>query len=272
MQVKNSVTVVTITRRRVALLKRAIQSVRRQDWSDGQLHHLIIVDDCEETADWLENNIQGDVGVMWEVVSRLPREVSGPSRLARLRNRACKLAAGDWIGFLDDDNEYEPNHIRTLLACAETTGSPAVHSYRKLFHFDGSPFLEPFWPWCRQKGEAQNRYWEYVANGILVPGSNVACERAISVNDRRETIHIDMNVWLLRRKILLECPVSDGFTDKDWIANLTEDDKLLEALINVGIPMATTGNATVRYYLGGYSNDFQGEYAHSEVWERPSPG
>ncbi len=268
---KPSVTVVTITRHRVALLERAMQSVHRQDWSAGRLQHLILVDDCQETVDWMRNKRGHEDRFIWEAVRRLSHEVSGPSRLARLRNHACQIATSDWVAFLDDDNEYEPDHIRTLLACAETTGSPAVHSYRKLFHFDGSPFLEPFWPWCRRKVEAQQRYWEYVANGILVPGSNVACERAIPIGDRLRTVHIDMNVWLLRRDVLLKCPMSDGFTDEDWMANLAEDDKLLEALLRVGIPIATTGNPTVRYYLGGYSNDFQGTHTHSEVWERPSP-
>ncbi len=269
---ETAVTVITITRRRVALLKRAIQSVRRQDCYSVKLRHLILVDACQETADWLAESLRDDGRVSWELVRRLPHEVSGPSRLARLRNWACKLASSDWISFLDDDNEFEPNHIRTLIACADATGSAAVHSYRKLYHFDGRPFLEQFWPFCRQEDQARVRYWEYVANGILVPNSNVAREQPVPITNGHRTIHVDMNVWLLRRQLLLECPISDDFTDEDWMVNSTEDDKLLEALIDVGIPLATTGLPTVRYYLGGYSNDFQGDYLHSEVWPRPSPG
>ena len=251
----------------MSLLERAIESVRRQDWTNGKLNHLIIIDDCDETADWLKE--KKHKSVTWRLARRGREDASGPSRLARLRNMAWELAGTDWVAFLDDDNEFEPQHIRTLLDCA-SNGCPAVHSYRKLFHFDGQPFLEQFWPWCREEGEAQQRYWKYVAKGILEPGSNVAREQAISADGCRESIHIDMNVWLLRRELVQKCAMSDQFTEEDWIANLAEDDKLLQALTQARIPIASSGVASVRYYLGGYSNDFERKHPHSEAWERPS--
>lgn len=265
-----TVTVITITRHRVDLLERAIRSVRQQDWGKGELRHLIIADDCQQTAAWLHRNVAGDDGVVWESAPRQPHETSGPSRLARLRNAACKQSLNGWIAFLDDDNEFEPHHVRTLLASAEASGCPAIHSYRKLFHFDGSPFLEEFWPFCRNESEAQAQYREYVAKGIMMPGSNVARERPFCDASGRQAVHIDMNVWLVQRQVLIECAMSDRFTEKDWIDNVTEDDKLLEALTNSKTPIATSGVPSVRYYLGGYSNNFQGKYKHSEVWDRPS--
>lgn len=262
-------TVVTVTRRRVNLLERAIDSVQRQDWDGGILRHLILVDDCMETAEWLSNHVRGDGRLCWKLMERQPGESSGPSRLAKLRNLACRLTQSEWVAFLDDDNEFEPQHIRTLVACAAERSSPAVHSYRKLFHFDGTPFLEEFWPWCRGQREARERYWDYVAKGILMPGSNVVREQAAPVNGARSRTHIDMNVWLLRRDLLLRCAMPEHFTEEDWVANLTEDDKLLEALTGAGVDVAVTGIPSVRYYLGGYSNDFERKHKHSEVWERP---
>ncbi len=267
-----TVTIVTVTRRRVSLLARAIHSVARQDWRKGTLKHLIIVDDCQETAEWLSNRVRGQSNIVWRLVERQSDESSGPSRLARLRNMAGRLADSQWIAFLDDDNEFEPQHVRTLLACAKERSCPAVHSYRKLFHFDGKPFLEEFWPWCRRENEARQRYWDYVEKGILQPGSNVVREQTASVKDFPRVTHIDMNVWLLQRELLLRCTMPEQFTDEDWLANLTEDDKLLEALTAAGVPVAVTGIPSVRYYLGGYSNDFEQKHEHSEVWERPSAG
>ena len=266
---ETTATVVTVTRRRVHLLGRAIDSVKRQDWNGGILRHLILVDDCRETAEWLSEHVNDDGHVDWKLIERQSGESSGPARLARLRNLACELAESEWIAFLDDDNEFEPQHIRTLVACAAAYSSAAVHSYRKLFHFDGTPFLEEFWPWCRRPSEARERYWEYVGKGILLPGSNVVRERAGSAGAGQSLTHIDMNVWLLRRELLLKCAMPEHFTEKDWLANLTEDDKLLEALTEAGVQVAATGIASVRYYLGGYSNDFERKHKHSEVWECP---
>jgi len=266
---QTSVTVVTVTRRRVHLLERAIQSVKRQDWGGGTLQHLIIVDDCKESAGWLSRHAGADRKIVWRLIEREPHEASGPSRLARLRNLACLLTDSDWIAFLDDDNEFEPNHIRSLLTCAAESSSPAVHSYRKLFHFDGTPFLEEFWPWCRGRNEARRRYWDYVSRGILRPGSNVVREKNAPKGSEEEPTHIDMNVWLLRRELLLRCAMPEKFTEEDWLANLTEDDKLLEALMEAGVPLSVTGIPSVRYYLGGYSNDFERRHEHSEIWERP---
>ena len=199
------------------------------------------------------------------MIARRPDEVSGPPRLSRLRNQASAIANSDWIAFLDDDNEFEPCHIRTLVECAESTGSPAVHSYRKLFHFDGRPFCEAYWPWCRDPAKARLRYQEYVSKGVLDSGCNVVRERA----DPGHVMQVDTNVWLLRRDLLLRYPISDQFTHEDWMNNLAEDDKLLEGLVNAGVLIATTRNPSVRYYLGGYSNDFDSRYLHSEVWSPP---
>lgn len=263
------ITVITITRGRVDLLARAIESVRRQDWEGGALDHLIIVDDCDATASWLGENIQPGSSVTWKLTRRQAHEASGPARLARLRNHACSVAAGNWIAFLDDDNEFELHHIRTLVDCAIATGFPVVHSHRKLFHFDGSPFLENYWPWCRAEREARERYREYVAKGIMVEGSNIVREQTTACKGRHAAPHIDMNVWLLRRDIVLNFPMPEQFTEEDWLANMTEDDKLLERLINAKVPIATTALPSVRYYLGGYSNNFQHKHCHSEEWERP---
>lgn len=265
---ETSVSVITITRRRLHLLERAIRSVRFQDWNGRRLNHLVIVDDCDETAAWLERKNFPELN--WKLIRRGINDESGPAHLARLRNLACELTEAEWISFLDDDNEFEPEHIRTLLASAYAHSSPAVYSYRKLFYSDGTPFLDEFWPWCRLKQEATQRYAEYVAMGFLEPGSNVARERIVSDDRRPRDTHIDMNVWLLQRDLLKQTAISDHFTEEDWLANRAEDDKLLEALLNAGVPIVASGVPSVRYYLGGYSNDFEQKNPNSEVWKRPS--
>jgi hypothetical protein len=60
--------------------------------------------------------------------------------------------------------------------------------------------------------------------------------------------------------------ISDCFSYQDWLDNLAEDDKLMEAILAAGILIGCTQRATLKYYLGGYSNDLSGVYGHSERW------
>lgn len=62
------------------------------------------------------------------------------------RGRALAMAQTTWVAFLDDDDEFKPEHLRLLLAEAEVTGADYVFSYFQpvgmgdpLGHF-GRPF------------------------------------------------------------------------------------------------------------------------------------
>jgi hypothetical protein len=80
---------------------------------------------------------------------------------------------------------------------------------------------------------------------------------------------VDTNEWMLSTEWLRAHPISDDFGEQDWIANLAEDDKLLDRLRESNAKVECTARPTVRYYLGGYSNDFTGRHAHTERWLRP---
>ncbi len=263
-----SVTVITVTRRRPELLARCVRSVALQDFR-GAIKHLVIADDCQETAAAVSGLAAGGKKLRCVVVERLADERGGPPRLAKLRNLAASLADTPWLAFLDDDNEFEPEHVRTLFERAAATESPAVYSHRRLFHADGRPFLEQFWPWCRDPAEARERYRKMVRLGVMSPGSNVVRDRVETRPGREPLLLVDTNVWLLRTELLLEYPIPVDFSYQDWLDNLAEDDKLVERLVGAGVPIECTDLATVRYYLGGYSNDFAGRSERSERWPAP---
>ncbi|GHE70203.1 hypothetical protein GCM10018785_43380 [Streptomyces longispororuber] len=243
-----SITVVTLTRYRPVLVQRAMRSVRAQA-VDVPVRHLVLIDDSEETRAALSAVAGEFPGCEIRYVPREPHEKSGPGRSSRLRNLGVRLADSTWIAYLDDDNEWTPDHLQSLLDCAREHGSRAVYSEVGLLDKDGAPYLEPRWPWANSVTEAERMYAEYVAKGVCVPGSNV-------IKDRPGTfdVPVDTSAWLLARELLLDVPFEEEFSADDAEGLVSEDDKLYYRLVRGGEPMACTGRATLRYYLGGYSN------------------
>lgn len=251
----DSITVITVTRKRPELLKRAIASVRSQEYL-GQVMHLIIVDDCDQTAQALEElEIPSHGKLMWHFESREPGERSGRVRSVRLRNLGVRMTESRWVAFLDDDNEYESNHLTSLIACAFQNKQSAVHSYRKIYQRDGSPYLEHRFPWVRDPEEGKRLYEFYCARGVWIRDSNIVQDRADPKGHPDPIRMVDTSVWLLERSLLIQHPFPQ-FTQEELKTTMCEDDKLLELLVEQGVPISTTRLATVRYYLGGYSNTF----------------
>lgn len=261
---ENAITVVTVTRGRESLLRRATDSVQRQNYL-GPISHLVVIDDCIKTKSFLEGNCNLSSNVIWHWVSRESGEKSGPERLAKLRNYAVQLSKTRWISFLDDDNEFEPNHLSSLLECAIQSGCGAVHSQRKLFWADGTPYLEHRWPWSRDKSEGTQIYHELVAKGVLKPGSNIERDRCDPLDHPDPVRIVDTGEWLFDRSLLLHYPFCEEYTYEDWLSITTEDDKLLQCLVKNRVPIISTEIPTLRYYLGGYSNTLS-DNQPPDVW------
>ena len=256
----DSVTVITLTRRRPTLVQRAIRSVRAQR-TEHAVHHVGLIDDCPDTHAVLAAAAGHYPELEVLYVPREPHEVSGPGRSSRLRNLGVRRSADPWIAFLDDDNEWTADHLQTLVACARAEGARAVHSHVSLVNPDGSPYLQPRWPWARSDAEAEQIYRDRVAKGICVPGSNVVRDRPGPHDEPA-----DSSSWLLARELLLEVPFEEHFSQSDAENLIGEDDKLFWALTSKGEPMSCTRRPTLRYYLGGYSNSAGGRTAETFAW------
>ncbi|MEW2523704.1 glycosyltransferase family 2 protein [Streptomyces sp. NPDC047071] len=243
-----SITVVTLTRYRPVLVQRAMRSVRAQV-TDVPVRHLVLIDDSEETLTALREVTAAFPRCEIRYVPREPHEKSGPGRSSRLRNLGVRLAGSSWIAFLDDDNEWTPDHLQSLLDQARAHAARAVYSEVGLLDKDGAPYLEPRWPWANSVAEAERMYADYVAKGICVPGSNVIKDRPGSFE-----VPVDTSAWLLARELLLDVPFEEEFSAADADGLVSEDDKLYYRLVQRAEPMVCTGRATLRYYLGGYSN------------------
>lgn len=269
----DKITVITLTRGRRELLKRAIASVYFQDYI-GYIDHLIIIDDCIETFKDLcgiESTSRRRLIPHFE--SRSTEEMTDRSarldlvypRIARLLNVGIHIADSRWIAFLDDDNEYEANHLSSLVDCAVQNNCSAVHSFRRIFQADGTPYLDRHFPWARNPEEGEQIYESMCSRGVWIRNSNILKDRAgpsglapfknsTILSARDPVFLVDTSVWLLERSLLMRYPVPEVFSREDLQNNTAPDDKLLELLLENKIPIVSSGLPTLRYYLGGISN------------------
>jgi len=245
------VTVITVTRNRPYLLKRTISSIESQTLKPKPFH-LIIIDDCRETEKFLFR--QKPPLAKWYYLSRSNDEESGVSRLAKLRNVATNLAFTPWITFLDDDNEYKPNHLESALNCALQSGCRAVHSWREFYLPDGSPYLAEIYPWSKSEIEGKTRFLELLNSGVFQRGSNIARDRADSKRINNPVRTVDANCLLIDRFLLLDVRFQEEYDQSDYDEMIGDDDKLISDLINRDEKIASTKQPTVKYYLGGFSN------------------
>ncbi|PWK80684.1 GT2 family glycosyltransferase [Lentzea atacamensis] len=252
------VTVVTFTRNRPHLLDDTIKSVARQ-CCDHVAAHIILVDDCAETWRFLGKDLPDHV---WpRMVPRADDETTGPRRVATLRDIGASLVKTRWMAYLDDDDEWLPNHLHTLLETAERTSAQAVHSWQQTLNRDGTPFLGRYFPWKRGIEAARAEYDRLLGLGMLQEGSNVFRHRV----DREEGLghvrYVDGGEWLLDAEMARRIGFACDFTDEDRANMIAEDDKFVTSLVDNDIPIACTEQATFIYRLGGFSNQFdsQGE-------------
>ncbi|NRN27057.1 glycosyltransferase family A protein [Photorhabdus heterorhabditis] len=245
----SGISVITLTRYRPMEVRRAILSVQRQ--TDPAAEHIVLVDGDrrieESVKEFIDSN--GIDRCKVHFVSRTSGDVSGPGRSSVLRNIGVQMAKNPWIAFLDDDNEWLPNHLSSLRRLACQSNSPAVYSEVALLTATGELYLEYRWPWASTHEEGERKYWDYVAQGVLVPGSNV-------IHDSPEVrdVPVDTSAWLLDRNLLLSMPFQEKFSVDDARTLTSEDDKLFYSLLECGVLLACTSQPTLLYYLGGYSN------------------
>ncbi|MGR3983200.1 glycosyltransferase [Pseudoalteromonas sp. 1181_04] len=108
MQKKPLITIYMATFNRVELLKRAVNSVLSQTYSNFE---LIVVDDCssDETIEYLVAISEADPRIRFYQNEK-------NSGACASRNKAIAEANGVFITGLDDDDEFMPLHIESLLA------------------------------------------------------------------------------------------------------------------------------------------------------------
>jgi glycosyltransferase involved in cell wall biosynthesis len=231
-----------------------------------EFEHLVVVDDCHDTYLSLRDGPALPDNTRWLVAGRGPDDVSGPGRSSRLRNMAVRIGTAPWIAFLDDDNEWEPDHLATLLACAARTGHRAIHSHLRMLNADGSPYLDRREPWAQDDAQGRAEYERMRTKSVVSPGTCVRRDRLDPLDTPDPVISVDTGEWLLARDLLLSVPFRDRFDARDEAERIGEDDKLAVDLRNRREPVSCTERPTLRYYLGGYSNNFSRPFDSTFSW------
>jgi hypothetical protein len=269
----DSVTVITLTRSRPELARRAIASVRDQDY-DNDIEHLVIIDECEESEVALRGLTSSPGRGLFVVQATRPPSEQGPSsstprsvygRMGRLINWGVAEARTRWISLLDDDNEFTPDHLRGLRDAARAAGTPAAHSHRTIHWADGSPYLLERFPWIADERASCAAYKNLRRRGVWKEGENVLRDRAGPMIGGRfvnstiaepsdPVLMVDHSTWFVDREVLLTHPLPETYSPEAVERNDCPDDCLLEALLRAGVRIVSSQRASVRYYLGGISN------------------
>ena len=115
------VTVIITTFKRPTLLQRALRSVLAQRHDGFEIEIIVSDDDLEASARSCFDQISPDQPdtISLKYISR----TSSPGGVAASRNRAFAQSRGEWILFLDDDDELTALAIERLLVRAISSGA-----------------------------------------------------------------------------------------------------------------------------------------------------
>lgn len=114
------VTVVVPAHNRAGLIERALRSIQAQD--DPAWEAVVVDDGSTDTTAQVVERIAGEDGRI-----RLMRLESNRGAQAA-RNAGIRIACGEWIAFLDSDDEWLPSSLSIRMEAARRTGALVVHS------------------------------------------------------------------------------------------------------------------------------------------------
>ncbi len=203
------VSIIVRTKDRPKLLKRALQSIAVQSYRPIE---VIIVNDggCDLDIEEIKT-ILGDVSLNY---IRLEKNTGR----AHAGNVGIENAKGEYIGFLDDDDEFYPHHIETVLSFLIKGGFKVVYSATEMVSEELIP--------------AENK---------TVSITERTLSKDFSYNDLLIANYIPLNSILFDKKLLI---AAQGF---DVTFELYED---WDLLIRIGAenPFCHLNEVTVKYY------------------------
>jgi glycosyltransferase involved in cell wall biosynthesis len=183
------VSVVIPTRNRPSLVVRAIASVLAQTFAEFEV--IVVVDGPDAATETAVKTIRN---------RRLRCVVlDEPVGGSEARNRGVLAAEGEWIAFLDDDDEWLTTKLEKQLRLAENSGARVVISCQVVGRYSGQDYL-----WPRRTPAEGEPICEYLFN-------------------RRTWFRgegqLQTSTLLVPRKLMQEVPFTRGLSkhqDTDW--------------------------------------------------------
>ena len=209
-----TVSVITPTYNRMGLLTEAIASVRAQTFPDWE---LIVVDDgsADETPRLLEAYARRDARI---------RPVRQPNQgLSAARNAGLRVAKGEFVAFLDDDDLWLPEKLQVQVAFmhARPELGMCYSSVHLLSSRTGTTWVIP-----RRPGTTYRDLFE--RNSIHVPTAFVrrSCLDAVGHFNPQLRICQDFELWL---RIARRYPI--GFIDRPLASYRRHEGAMTASLI-----------------------------------------
>lgn len=207
-------------------LRKCIASVNEQDL--GDFHHYIVVDGPERA------------GMVARMIGRtndhrsiliLPQATGGNGYYGhRIYGAIPYLVNSPLVCYLDEDNEYEKNHLSTLAELVTRHNLDWGYSLRSIIDHSG------------------RRLCHDDCDSLGIWGSWYGMQH-----------HIDTNCYMLRRPIAIE--ISILWHRQGYSASCVDPDKAIcRWLLHNRIHGFTTGKYTVRYRLGGSAMSVKLDY------------
>ena len=134
-----TISVIVSTYKRPTLLRRALESVARQTFTDME---VFVVHDGQWEQD--TQDVVTEVGPLFEDIDvplALIATKEHTGYYTHPRNYATYVCHGDYVANLDDDNEWKPDHLANLVAAIEDGESwpDFVYSRREYVGDEGAP-------------------------------------------------------------------------------------------------------------------------------------
>lgn len=213
------VSAVIPTRNRPVLVLRAVKSVLLQ--THKNLECIVVIDGPDAAT----------VAALQQVtdprlhVIALEQNVGGNEA----RNTGIRAGKGEWIGLLDDDDEWLPNRVEKQLAAISANGANVDMAASK--YFDYTPEEHAIRP-MRFPAPGEN-ISDFLWGNVSPLGGIVGFPQT--------------STWLVRRSLLLEVPFTKGLKalqDLDWLLNAYFNRKMNVAFVEE--PLTIFHNEDVR--------------------------
>lgn len=187
------VSVVIPTRNRADLLLRAIETVLGQTYR--QLEVVVVIDGPDEATERALAGV-GDERLRWLVNES---SLGG----AEARNVGVRAARGEWVAFLDDDDEWLPTKLERQVSLLRAADRPSLVSCRIVTRTPRRDFIGP---------EREPRAGEHLSDYLFRP------RRPFARGARLQTSAV-----VVPRQLALNVPWDAGlrrFQDFDWFLRL----------------------------------------------------
>ncbi|MGT0191863.1 glycosyltransferase family 2 protein [Burkholderia pyrrocinia] len=113
------VSIIVRTHRRPALLRETLMSLSHQTYPRVEV--VVVEDGPADSRDLVDREFSGRLNVRYEATGvPVGRSAAG--------NLGLSVARGEWIGFLDDDDQFYADHVETLMQVAKDGSNRAVYS------------------------------------------------------------------------------------------------------------------------------------------------